>query len=145
MWKAHALPSKHTMSKQRRYNVAATSRQTRLGFKVSEYLEWIRCVKGPCSAQQTHNVETTSLQRRCNVVTLQRRCNDVVSALRGLCPANTQCRNNVVTTSLQRRDVAATLLRRYFGITCLLGEHTRICALATRMQLFKTIFATSRR
>ena len=27
-----------------------------------------------CSSQQTHNVATTSLQGRCNVVTLQRRC-----------------------------------------------------------------------
>ena len=33
------------------------------------------------SSQQTHNVATTSLQRRCNVVTLQRRCNDVVCLL----------------------------------------------------------------
>ena len=32
-------------------------------------------------SQQTHNVETTSLQRRCNVVMLQRRCKDVVSTL----------------------------------------------------------------
>ena len=31
--------------------------------------------------QQTHNQATTSLQRRCNVVTLQRRCNDVVARL----------------------------------------------------------------
>ena len=33
------------------------------------------------STQQTHNVPTTSLQRRCNVVTLQSRCNDVVPTL----------------------------------------------------------------
>ena len=32
--------------------------------------------------QQTHNVATKSLQRRCNVTTLQRRCNDVVETLR---------------------------------------------------------------
>ena len=32
-------------------------------------------------SQQTHNVVTTSLQRRCNVTTLQRRCNDVVATL----------------------------------------------------------------
>ena len=32
-------------------------------------------------SQQTTNVGTTSLQRRCNVVTLQRRCNDVVTTL----------------------------------------------------------------
>ena len=31
--------------------------------------------------QQTHNVTTTSLQRRCNVTTLQRRCNDIVRTL----------------------------------------------------------------
>ena len=31
--------------------------------------------------QQTHNVITTSLQRRCNVTPLQRRCNDVVATL----------------------------------------------------------------
>ena len=31
--------------------------------------------------QQTHNVTTTSLQRRCNVVTLHRRCNDVPATL----------------------------------------------------------------
>ena len=31
--------------------------------------------------QQTHDVATTSLQRRCNVVTLQRRCYDVVYLL----------------------------------------------------------------
>ena len=30
------------------------------------------------ATQQTHNVATTSLQRRCNVTTLQRRCNVVV-------------------------------------------------------------------
>ena len=34
------------------------------------------------STQQIHNVATTSLQRRCNVVTLQRRCNDVVVTFR---------------------------------------------------------------
>ena len=33
------------------------------------------------STQQTHNVATTSLQRRCNVVTLQWRCKDVVITL----------------------------------------------------------------
>ena len=33
------------------------------------------------ASQQTHNVATTSLQRRCNVVTLQRRCNDVFARL----------------------------------------------------------------
>ena len=32
-------------------------------------------------SQQTHNVLTTTLQRRCNVVTLQRRRNDVVATL----------------------------------------------------------------
>ena len=31
--------------------------------------------------QQAHNVATTSLQRRCNVMTLQRRCNDVDGTL----------------------------------------------------------------
>ena len=50
-----------------------------------------RCTKKTCNrgsalerslekllgTQQTHNVVTTSLQRRCNVMTLQRRCNDV--------------------------------------------------------------------
>ena len=34
-----------------------------------------------CNVVLTHNVQTTSLQRRCNVVTLQRRCNDVVVTL----------------------------------------------------------------
>ena len=33
------------------------------------------------AAQQTHNVITMSLQRRCNVTTLQRRCNDVDATL----------------------------------------------------------------
>ena len=33
------------------------------------------------SSQQTHNVPSTSLQRRCNVMTLQRRCKDVVATL----------------------------------------------------------------
>ena len=33
------------------------------------------------TTQQTHNVDTTSLQRRCNVTTLQRRCNDVDATL----------------------------------------------------------------
>ena len=32
-------------------------------------------------AKQTHNIATTSLQRRCNLTTLQRRCNDVVRTL----------------------------------------------------------------
>ena len=36
------------------------------------------------ATQQTHNVATKSLQRRCNVTTLQRRCNDVVVTL-GVC------------------------------------------------------------
>ena len=31
--------------------------------------------------QQSHNVTTTSLQRRCNVMTLQRRCYDVIVTL----------------------------------------------------------------
>ena len=35
----------------------------------------------PATTQQTHDVATTSLQRRCNVVTLQRRCNDVTATL----------------------------------------------------------------
>ena len=41
-------------------------------------------IKKPLSllvSKQTHNVATTSLQRRCNVTTLQRRCNDVVRTL----------------------------------------------------------------
>ena len=33
------------------------------------------------TTQQTRNVASTSLQRRCNVVMLQRRCNDVVCLL----------------------------------------------------------------
>ena len=33
------------------------------------------------TSQQIHNVEKTSLQRRCNVTTLQQRCNDVVCML----------------------------------------------------------------
>ena len=32
-------------------------------------------------ARQTHNGQTTSLQRRCNVLTLQRRCCDIVCLL----------------------------------------------------------------
>ena len=39
-----------------------------------------RCINIVCHLG-THNVPTTSLQRRCNVVTLQRRCNDVVATL----------------------------------------------------------------
>ena len=60
------LPCKHTTLQQRRYNVAATS------------------------TQQTQNVATTSLQRRCN---MQRRCNDVATCV---------CWVDVVTTLLQR-------------------------------------------
>ena len=39
----------------------------------SIYLLWLE----KKITQQTYNVSTTSLQRRCNVTTLQRRCNDV--------------------------------------------------------------------
>ena len=35
----------------------------------------------PANTQRHINVFTTSLQRRCNVMTLQRRCNDVVTTL----------------------------------------------------------------
>ena len=67
--------------------------------------------------EQTHNVATTSLQRRCNVATLQRRCNDVVCLLGrvkkmiSVCfpqslnyitiPAGTWCLDKVVWTSMQ--------------------------------------------
>ena len=40
--------------------------------------------------KQTHNVLTTSLQRRCEVVMLQRRCNDVVATL-CVCWENVSC------------------------------------------------------
>ena len=51
--------------------------------KASRTLGCIRRNLSDCSvpAQETHNVATTSLQRRCNVTTLQRRCNDVVRTL----------------------------------------------------------------
>ena len=38
--------------------------------------------------QQAHNVQTTSLQRRCNVVMLQQRCNDVAATLCVSCVGN---------------------------------------------------------
>ena len=51
-------------------------------------LQWQGCystlttlVKRFIPTQQTHNVVTASLQRRCSVTTLQRRCNDVVRLL----------------------------------------------------------------
>ena len=57
-------------------------------------------------SQQTHDVTTTSLQRRCNIMTLQRRCNHVVATL-FVCwvlsiglhfDANVDCQKNSVYT-----------------------------------------------
>ena len=62
-------------------------------------------------SQQTHNVATTSLQCRCNVLTLQRRCNDVVALLGW----SLRRRCNFKTLQRHCNDVVATLCVCWVG------------------------------
>ena len=66
-------------------------------------------------ARQAHDVNITSPQRRCNVMTLHRRWGDVIFTWR---------KYNVASTSMQRHDVASTLRRRYIYVMCIDVEAT---------------------
>ena len=131
---ADAPPYKNTISNYlstwRKYNVASTSMQRH---DVASTLRWryIHVMRRWGDVIfMAHDVNITSPQRRCNLMTLHRRWVDVIftswhaSTLRRRY-IYVMCvpwrKYNVASTSMQRHDVASTLWRRYMYVMCLPG------------------------